>query len=207
MSSRLRLCEADVKTVPGELSAFARFFDACASNPNLLLAACYDNWQDTKNPSHMWHAIDICARHKCDFPDWIREYLGLCAKRMMAEAQSKASKDLRAILPKVLGFPAKRGRGHPLRPDGSEDYMTVAWAFAGEIAKGRKPSDALSNASKVLHKTLGDKIDYKTLLGHIKKHFDLKKAPRTNAEWKKAISNWYLENFGPLEKIFRELST
>jgi hypothetical protein len=196
-----------VGKAPPKLSPFTKFFDACASDPNLLLAACCDEWQDTKNPCHIWQAIDICARHRCDFPEWIRDYLGLCAKRMMEEAHSKASKDLRAILPKVFGFPAKRGRGHPLRPDGDDEYMTVAFAFATEIFKGSKPSHALRNASKVLDRPLADKIDDKTLLGHIKKEFGLEKAPRTNAEWKTSIDNWYLERFGLLEMIFRELST
>jgi hypothetical protein len=194
-----------VKKPPRKLSVFAQFVDACASDPNFLLAACREAWQETKNPLHVWHAIDICARHKCDYPEWIRDYLALCAKRLMEEAKSKAPRISRTIFSKMFGFSTKRGRGHPLRLDGDDDYMIAAWAFAGKIAKGNKPSDALRDASRVLDKRLYDKIDDKTLLSHIKKYFGVKKAPRTNGEWKRLIDSWYLENFGPLEKIFGQL--
>jgi hypothetical protein len=165
-------------------------------------------WQDTGNPHYVWEAMDICAEHKRDFPDWVRGYLDQCARRMADAAQSKASHDLRAILPHVLGFPAKRGPGHPLRPDeGFEvEYMTPAIVFATEILKGCKATEALHSASKFLDQPLADTIDDKTLLAHIKKHFGVKKAPRTNADWKKLIEAWDRETFGGLRKEFRELT-
>jgi hypothetical protein len=120
----------------------------------------------------------------------------ICAQRMMDAAQSKASKDLREILPGVLGFSGKRGRGHPLRPDGeASEYVTAAVVFANAIDKGSKPTDALNEASMVLHRPVADKIDHKTLLGHIKKLYDVTKAPRTNAGWKTLLRAWYLEKF------------
>jgi hypothetical protein len=88
----------------------------------------------------------------------------------------------------------------------ASEYTMVAMAFAHEIQKGHKPADALHNASKILRQPLADNIADKTLLGHIKKHFEMTTAPRTNAEWKKAIRAWYLETFGSLEKVFREFS-
>jgi hypothetical protein len=44
-------------------------------------------------------------------------------------------------------------------------------------------------------------------MNHMKKHFGVKQAPRTNTEWKRAIEAWYVETFGSLEKEFREISS
>jgi hypothetical protein len=185
-----------------------RFFLAWGSDPDIQLMHLRDLWQDTDNPYYAWEAINICARHKCAFPDWVQSYLEQCAKRMMDAGKSKASNDLRAILPGVFGFPKKRGPGHPLRPDGDEDgsYMFAAIVFAVAIGDGQKPSQALHKASETLDQPLADNIDDKTLLEHIKKFFGVKKAPRSNADWKGLIDSWYRETFGALEKKFRELS-
>jgi hypothetical protein len=50
-------------------------------------------------------------------------------------------------------------------------------------------------------------MDEKTLLSHIKKHFGMPNAPRTNAEWKQAIRGWFEEAFGPFIDEFREISS
>jgi hypothetical protein len=124
---------------------------------------------------------------------------------MMDAAQSKASNDLREILREVLGFSAKRGRGHPLRPDGeASEYVTAAVVFANEIDKGSKPTAALSEAFMALDQSVADKIDSKTLLGHIKRLYGVTRAPRTNAGWKTLLHTWYREKCLP-GKVFREL--
>jgi hypothetical protein len=191
-----------------ELSPFVRFFDAWGSDTDNQLAHGRAFWEESGNPYYVWEAIDICAKNKLDLPPWVRSYLDLCARNMMNAAQSKASKDLRESLPGILSFPAKRGRGHPLRPDGEgTEYMTAAMVFAAEIAKGQKPKDALHKASESLDRPLADDIGDKTLLEHIKRQFGVKKAPRTNAEWNRLIRAWYLGTFGRLEMRFRDLST
>jgi len=186
-------------------SAFIPLSNVWDSDTEILAYYCA-RWQDSGNPYHAWEAMDICARRKLAFPDWVRRYLDDCAQRVMDAAQSKASKDLREILPGVLGFSGERGRGHPLRPDGeASEYVTAAVVFANAIDEGSKPTDALVEASMVLDQPVADKIDSKTLLGHIKKLYGVTKAPRTNAGWKTLLNGWYREKLRP-GKVFRELS-
>jgi hypothetical protein len=194
-----------VPKVQKELSPFFQWVDARASDPKVLLTAFYESWRDTGHPYNVWRAIHVCARHDRPFPKWIRSYLSLCAKRMMDEAKSKDSQDLRAALPRVFGFPARRGRGHPLRPYGDEEYGVASSLFADKIAEGFKPADARRIALDYLDKSPAKTIDDKTFMTHLKKFYGVKKAPRTNAEWRKLINTWYIETFGLLEKEFREL--
>ena len=142
-----------------------------------------------------------------DFPDWVQEYLAACAQRMLSP-QAANDTDLRKILPRIMGFPAKRGRGNLLNPDGDTWlYLDAAAKFAREIATGAKPKAALRSAFEVLDPEFAD-IDDKTLISHIKKNFEMQHTPtpRTNAEWKRAISSWAVSAIGPLVKRYREIS-
>jgi hypothetical protein len=166
------------------------------SDADILLAACLFEWDETGNPVWAWEAIDICREYQCEFPRWLKLYLYSCATRMRSPVAER-SKELSKVLPWIFEFPAKRGPGHPLRPDGDErEYRVPAMAFALAITRGAKPADALRAAFDELDGVLADKIDTKTMLTHIKMHFDLKAAPRSNAEWQQAIRTWFQQNYG-----------
>jgi hypothetical protein len=174
--------------------------------PDAILPYLRSDWEGTKNPYFVWEAIDICNTRQWELPDWVRAYLVSCARRMMSEDAVQAS-DLRKILPEVLGFPRKRGPGNLLKPDGDVGkYFSAAVMFAVEIEKGAEPSAALRTASEYLDKEVADKIDDKTLRGHIRKLFGVKNAPRTNADWQREIGAWYATSFGQIRKEYRELS-
>jgi hypothetical protein len=107
-----------------------------------------------------------------------------------------------------MGFPPKRGRGNPLDLGKNEDQFSIpAMRFAIEIEKGARPTVALRTAFESLDAKVADRMDEKTLLSHIKKHFGMPNAPRTNAEWKQAIRGWFEEAFGPFIDEFREISS
>jgi hypothetical protein len=174
--------------------------------PDVLLTACRLQWKETDNPIYVWQAINFCTSKNVGFPDWVCQYLAECAERMLSPDAAKAS-DLRKVLPQIMGFPRKRGRGNPLEPDGNEQqYMLAASKFAREIANGAKPTVALRSAFERLDKKMPDRNDDKTLQSHIKKYFGISHAPRTNAEWKRAIDAWMIEVFGPFAKEYREIS-
>jgi hypothetical protein len=145
---------------------------------------------------------------KRDFPDWVRDYLLACARQMISPKSARA-KDLRAVLPSILGFPpAKRGPGHLLQPYGDSkegDYMVLATAFAVEIGKGEKPSDALANALNGLPPTIFSRLDNKDnglLMKHITECFGMQKRPRSNAGWRRVIHVWIDLTFGPFLKKY-----
>jgi hypothetical protein len=177
-----------------DLGPFVRLSNVWESDQEIMAHYCA-RWQDSGNPYYVWEAMDICSSRKLAFPDWVRCYLDQCAQRMVA-AQTRTSKGLKEILPRVLGFPRKRGAWHPLQPEGkASEFMASAVVFATAIEKGMRPTDALSEAYMVLGQRQADKIDAKTLREHIKKLYGVKKAPRSNAEWKALLRAWYLEKF------------
>jgi hypothetical protein len=183
---------------PRGLAGFLSFYFGKYSDPDVLLKHFDALWKQSDNPYWVWEAVNLCAEHERQFPDWVRHYLNRCAARMMKAANSKTSKDFREVLPHALGFRLKRGRGHPLRPDGDAyEYVHAAYEFAIAILNGSKPTDALHKASTVLPRPLADKITDKTLRDHIKKLFGVKNAPRTNADWHEAILLWHIETFAP----------
>jgi hypothetical protein len=204
-STKFDADKLDAEIAGRKLSPFVLYYDQWGSEPDNQLAHICESWRETNEPYYAWNAIQICAKTKRQLPSWTQHYVGHCGQRMTDAAQLNQSNDLRKILPLVLGFKAKRGRGHPLRPDGDEpEYMLAASKFGSAIQKGYKPEDALAYAAGGLPEPLSDKIESKTLLRHIKKHFGVKNAPRTNADWKHEIRSWYFENFASLEAQFRE---
>jgi hypothetical protein len=85
-------------------------------DPEYRLECLRDDWTQTSNPLCAWGAIKICATNKLPIPEWVTDYLAGAADRMLS-AETAESKDARAVLPKILGFPSKRGPGNPLRLD------------------------------------------------------------------------------------------
>jgi hypothetical protein len=152
-------------------SAFREWLEKRIKDPALSLRTAHFFWQDTHNPAYVWWAIEICTSRgtQMDFPAWVRQYLADCAGRMFSPALVEQS-DLRKILPRIMGFPPKRGRGNLLDLGKKEanQFSLPAMRFAIYIEKGAKPTAALRTASEFLDPEVADKIDIKTLLFHIK---------------------------------------
>ena len=185
--------------------AFKDWLKDRIERPEFMLRVALGSWQETDNPAYVWWAIELCTRSdQIEFPHWVREYLAECAQRMSSPDAAGAS-DLRKVLPRIMGFPVKRGRGR-LLDLGAEDYATPAMRFAIEIEKGAKPTAALHTAFEALDAKIADKMDDKTFLSHIKKFFGVPNAPRTNADWKRAIRKWFQNVFGPFVAEYREIS-
>ena len=188
------------------LSAFVEWFRTRIKKPDLLLRTALFYWEDTRNPVYVWWAIEICTcgNDQVEFPSWVRDYLAECAKRMQS-SDLVAESDLRKVLPRIMAFPKKRGRGNLLDIGGDEEYSIPAMRFAIEIENGAKPTAALRIAFESLDAKVADKMDEKTLQSHIKKFFGMPNAPRTNAEWRRAIRVWANKTYGPFIQEYREL--
>jgi hypothetical protein len=86
---------------------------ALQRDPDFQIRMCRSAWQGEENPVYVWSAIAICAKHKKPLPDWVMDYLAGVAQRMTSDV-AKATTDLRAVLPGILGFSAKQpGPGRP----------------------------------------------------------------------------------------------
>jgi hypothetical protein len=146
-------------------------------------------WNETHNPVLVWTAVEYCIDENLGyFPPWVADYLMVVAQRMRSP-EALESKDLREVLPWIVGFPPKaKRRGHPLKQRQSDEQAHFAEEFAREIAKGVKPTDALHNATTILDTTTADIHDDKTLRGWVKEYFELTSWPRSNAEWRAAIN-------------------
>jgi hypothetical protein len=162
------------------------------SDPDFLIRMCRGAWERVGDPTFVWLAIDFCIKHKKPYPDWVTDYLGDVAQRMMSD-DARAAKDLRAVLPGIMGFPAKQpGPGRPLDPSGGkDDAALLAGRFAIEIVdRGLEPTEALREAVKLLPPEVADR-DEKTLWRWLMKAVDLKCRPSTNAEWRAALRSRY----------------
>ena len=97
-----------------ELSPFTRWLgEKLIPNPSVQLAASESLWNETHNPVFVWDAIEICTDEKQELPAWVVAYLGQTAKRM-SSPKAREAKDLRKVLPVILGFP-KRERAPGMR--------------------------------------------------------------------------------------------
>jgi hypothetical protein len=143
-------------------------------------AFAHYGFQCTGNPYYAWWALNNCIKHKIEFPEWLIEYLGACAARMLS-SEARAASDLREVLPSILGFPRKRGPGKLLDPDADpRDTLSFACRFLREIAEGRELSDALKEAAVA---TNCEATDDKTLRHWIQENFGLKEWPRDRREF------------------------
>jgi len=175
-------------------------------HPDIRIRALRSGFAETGNPAYVWQAVAICAEHSRPLPDWILAYLGVVAKLMTSDA-ARASTDLRAILPSIMGFPAKRGPGHPLDPDGGvpDDAALLSILFAIEIERGEKPSAALHNAAS--HSDLSPEVaahDDRTLWRWVMQTVGLEQRPRTNDEWREVLRNHFVAFNDLIEQEFRE---
>jgi hypothetical protein len=162
---------------------------AAISDPDFQIRICRGAWQKEGNPVFVWYAVDFCIKYKKPFPDWVTDYLGDVAQRMTSD-DAAAATDLRAVLPGIMGFPAKPGPGHPLTRD-KDEALLLAGRFAIEIVeRGLEPTEALREAAKLLPPEVADR-DEKTLWRWLMKEVDLKRRPSTNAEWRAALRSRY----------------
>ena len=178
--------------------------------PEIKLPMIGTVWKNTGNPFFVWVAIAWCAKLKCDLPDWVLDYLNGCATRMLSK-EARQSNDFRKILPRVMGFPKKHGRGaHPLRqdlePGCDKQFKKAVWAFGMEIFKGAKPAAALRDAANALPSKLSE-TDDKTLRRQIKMEFGVTNSPRTNAEWQHALTGFYFAKYAPLVHVYQQRDT
>jgi hypothetical protein len=97
-----------------------QMYEVLWGDPDFLLRAAVSELRRTGNPYYAWAAIRICISHKHAFPEWLSAYLENCADRMLSDEASKA-RDLRKVLPWILGFPSlldparrKSGPGNPV---------------------------------------------------------------------------------------------
>jgi hypothetical protein len=171
-------------------------------NPLTHLAGYEMVWNKTHNPFWVWIGVEHCIEENLGyFPPWVTDYLMDVALRMRSP-EAKESKDLRKVLPWIVGFPPKaERRGHALREGQSDEQMRFAEEFSSEIEKGAKPTDALHNACSVL---LIDKADDKTLRGWVKEYFELTSWPRSNAEWRAVILSQMKMLYGHFRAKIRE---
>ena len=168
--------------------------DRIRENPDIFVDEASREWMRTKNPYWAWSAIDFCESNDVEYPAWVKDYLAGCARRMLSDGARETS-DLRKSLPAILGFSLERGRGHLLDPERvGKKYFPAAFNFAFEISKGASPKDALQRAFDALDPGEGNMED-KTLQSHVNKIFGVSQTPRTNAEWKRVIGPWMIENF------------
>jgi hypothetical protein len=170
--------------------------------PDFYMRICQGAWQKSGNPFFVWRAVALCTEYKMPLPDWITNYLSDVAQRMTSDAQkdlrnayfhqdATAATDLRAVLPGIMGFPAKQGPGHPLHPCPKIDDLLLAGWFAIEIVdRGLEPTQALREAATHLPPEAAGR-DEKTLWRWLMKAVDLKRRPSTNAQWKAALRSRY----------------
>jgi hypothetical protein len=168
---------------------------ATIRDPDLNIRADRSGWEETGNPVYVWQAVAVCTQHKKPLPDWIITYLAEVAQRMTS-ADARAAKDLRKVLPKIMGFTPSHGPGRPLDPDGGGHdalslairchALSLAILFATEIEKGLKPSAAIRKAAAALPDDVASR-DERTLMRWMMQAAGLERRPRTNAEWREAL--------------------
>jgi hypothetical protein len=178
---------------PDERRPLGEKYEIVRRDPDFRLDMFHSEFADTSNPYYAWQALGVCLKYKREIPDWLAAYLAQCIGRMGSD-RAKTTRDLREALPWVLGFSKmKSGPGNLLDPDRDPyDKPLLALKFAIKIEQGEKPSTALINAcDQHLDQARAEKIDEKTLRSWLVKAFDLKKWPRTNAEWKPIVRKHY----------------
>jgi hypothetical protein len=173
-------------------SKFPSNAEAMLKEPGVKLAASRKAWDDTENPVFVWEAIKTCTDQKLRLPKWVSGYLGEVAERMTADS-AKKSKDLRKVLPNILGFPKKKtGPGRLLDPSSvPEDRAIFALKFLCKLNQEREPSQALAEACSEMDTSFADSAE-ETLWGWILEELCLTKKPRTKAEWHAAATARYL---------------
>jgi hypothetical protein len=169
-------------------------FSALLHNPAAGITLYLTMWKLTQHPAYAWRVIGICAEKGIPMPPEITTYLGGVAARMEG---AKQASDLRAVLPKIMGFPAKekKGPGKPLDPDDDlgvdSDDIRLAILFATELSRGRRVSKALENATAKLPAHFGS-LDERSLKKRIAKAACLEIMPSTAAEWQAELHSCFV---------------
>ncbi len=137
------------------------------------------------NPAYAWEVIDRCIRRKTVFPDWLIRYLARCAEWMLSD-KAKDAREVRDVLPWVLGFADVRGNALDTHRD--QHKYAFALAFAIRIDKGEKRPAARLNAYNEVCPQAD--VDDRTLQRWLHEVFGLKKKPSL-ADWNNAITEFY----------------
>jgi hypothetical protein len=183
---------------------YGEMLEAVVRDPGFRLEVARRSFAKSGNPLHVWQAIDVCIKHKREFPDWVIGYLGGCAERLLSN-EARKTHDVRDVLRSAFGFrKPTRGPGNLLDPSSDQNRWLFAMAFAIKIKNGLKPSDALKSACEIL--PADKQHDEKTLRGWLLYIFEQKKWLGTNAEWKTVVRDYFGPWRGLIRKLFREIA-
>jgi hypothetical protein len=164
------------------------------------LLECLDKaFKSSGNPVHVWKAIYFCDKAEEPLPEWVIAYLAQCSKRMIFDERD--TKDLRKVLPKVLGFPGrargtkKSGPGKLLKPGPPEDKFSFTTKFVNHVMQGDDPETARDNACNDMSPEFADKYDDKALVQILINTMGLVETPLTPNQWKTRVYRWVAEHF------------
>jgi hypothetical protein len=177
-------------------------FLALVHNPAAGVTLHLTLWKGTQHPVYAWKVIGLCAENGIPMPPEITAYLGGVAARMEG---AKQESDLRAALPKILGFAIekKKGPGKPFDPDAlaDDDDRRLAILFATELRRGRSVPKALENATAKLPPHFGD-LDERSLKKRIAKVMCLETMPSTAAEWRTELHSRIVGSHDFLHQLY-----
>jgi hypothetical protein len=193
--------------------SFEQYY-AVLHDPEFMLKAALALLSDGGNPYYAWWAIKICIDHKKPFPEWVLAYLSDCADRMMSDKAKAGGKDLRKILPFILGFPnvidpeSRRGPGNLLDPDKEEpkDLGFFALRFAIHILSMPITEAMREACNEALPKKVADTVNEKTLRRWLMKAFYLEECPKSATEWKAKTCEFYQARWALLEAEWDRVS-
>jgi hypothetical protein len=157
-------------------------------DPEFLLPGLRLGLEEDGNPAYAWGAIDLCFKSNTAFPDWLYAYLVQCAQRMQSQ-RAKTAREVRDVLPWILGFDGLRERGNALDINRYSYKKAFALAFAIRLDKGDTPPEARLKACNQIFLAKDTNIDDRTLQRWLLEVFGLKKAP---ADWMKFTYDYYL---------------
>lgn len=141
-------------------------------------------WQKQRNPVWIWIAILSCNEHADPFPNWVAGALSIWAERLLTLSPDIG--DCGRALPKVFGLEANSAANHPLKIfEHLSAIESIAMEFAFRIFRGRKPSDARSDVA-IAFPTWSDV----RIRAALREHFEIERAPNSNAEWRVVIVDW-----------------
>jgi hypothetical protein len=143
-------------------------------------------WHHTGNPTYIWRVIGACIKHEVALPASVLAYLAEVVRRM---DEARTAKDLRAVLPEIMGFNKARGPGRLLDPDDTDsDRLDLAVLFGIELKTDPKVSisEALRRAAEKVSATFQGTRE-KTLKAWVVEALSLDPQPRTKAQWRSAV--------------------
>jgi hypothetical protein len=143
-------------------------------------------WELERNPVHIWRTIAVCTRHEMPLPPPVLAYLADVAQRM-GEAQT--AKDLRAVLPGIMGFSKGRGPGRLFDPGATDpDRLDLAVLFGIDLKLNPKAgvSEALRRAAERVSPAFANAHE-RTLKAWVVEALSLDPRPRTTAQWRSAV--------------------